>query len=37
MNPADSPAFAGPPDSVRLYDEYAAWVKERHPERLRKF
>jgi len=37
MNPAASPVFAGPASSVRLYDEYVAWVKERHPERLRTF
>lgn len=35
MNKPDSSAFAGHPDSVRLYNEYIAWLKESHPEIIR--
>ncbi len=34
MNKPDSVAFSGHPDSVRLYRDYEAWLKEHHPDVL---
>jgi len=35
MNKPGSPAFAGHPDSGKLYTEYVRWLKENSPPRLR--
>lgn len=32
MNPAGSKAFAGPPETTRLYNDYIAWAKEQQPD-----
>jgi len=36
MNKPGSAAFAGHPDSTRLYTDYVAWLQERHPQWLKR-
>jgi hypothetical protein len=36
MNRPGSPAFAGHPDSAKLYTDYVAWLRQAHPRLVRK-
>jgi hypothetical protein len=35
MNRPGSTAFAGPPESTRLYSDYADWLRKNHPAMLK--